>query len=123
MVGIYSKNLATTMKAAVTRMAISAMNLSHCYLSSLRVGRKLRDEADNEMGRRPVTPADSFVFFNAFSLERLYPLNLEEGTRSQPSSGAWFGNLAGGFDRWLILPQDPEAARLGELQRLRSGHD
>ena len=76
-------------------------NHNHQDLSPLRVGGLLRDEAVNEMGRRLVTPADSLVFYNTFSLEGLYPLVLQEGTRGQPLSDKWFGKMAGGFGRKL----------------------
>jgi hypothetical protein len=77
--------------------------LNHRDLLSLRAHGQLLDEALNEMGRRLVTPADSFVFYNTFSLERLYPLSpLSEGTKGQPLSDRWFGRMAGGgFGRRL----------------------
>ena len=63
----------------------------------------LLDEALNEMGRRLMKRADSFVFYSTFSLERLYPLSRpSEGTKGRPFSARWFGNIAGeGFGRRL----------------------
>ena len=77
--------------------------LTNRDLLSLRARGELLDEALNEMGRRLVKWADSFVFYNTFGLERLYPLSRpSEGTKGQPLSARWFGNMAGeGFGRRL----------------------
>ena len=72
---------------------------NHRDLTSLRAGGELRNGAVNEVEYRLVARTGPFVFTS--SLGGLHPLNLEEGTKSQPLSDAWFDKMAGGFGRKL----------------------
>ena len=56
--------------------------------------------AGNEMGRRLVAPADSFVFYNTQPRETL-SVEPRRRTKNQPLSDTWFGKMVSGFGRKL----------------------
>ena len=70
-------------------------NLNHRDVYSLGAGGQLVHEVVNEMGRRLVTRADSFVIYNTFGLEKLYPLTYTGETQSQNLSDMWYSRMAG----------------------------